>query len=230
MVTEVLEPLQLPLWIDLVAVGVGALAGAAVAVREDLDVVGGLLLAVAMGTGGGIVRDVLLGIAPVALTSNAYLPTAALTALIGFFFATLLQRVGGLILVLDALSIGMFTIVGVEKALLHGTTHPAAVFVGVCAAIAGGMLTDAILGRPAAVAHRGPWNATASIAGAAVYVVTDLLGAPTPVSEAVAFVVVVAMRLAAVRWGLRNPGPLDLTRGLRDGARPRGRKRSTPPA
>ena len=43
------HPLQVPLWIDLAAVVVGALAGTGVAVREQFDVVGVLLLAVVMG-------------------------------------------------------------------------------------------------------------------------------------------------------------------------------------
>lgn len=62
------HPLQVPLWIDLAAVVVGALAGAGVAVRERLDAVGVLLLAVVIGLGGGIVRDLLLGLRPVAVT------------------------------------------------------------------------------------------------------------------------------------------------------------------
>ena len=50
------HPLQVPLWIDLAAVVVGALTGAGVAVRERLDAVG-VLLAVVMGLGGRLVRD-----------------------------------------------------------------------------------------------------------------------------------------------------------------------------
>jgi hypothetical protein len=46
----VIHPLQLPLWIDLTSVIVGALAGAGVAVREQLDIVGVLLLALVMGS------------------------------------------------------------------------------------------------------------------------------------------------------------------------------------
>ena len=44
-----IHPLQVPLWIDLTAVVVGALAGAGVAARERFDVIGALLLAVVMG-------------------------------------------------------------------------------------------------------------------------------------------------------------------------------------
>lgn len=69
----VIRPLQVPLWIDLTSVVVAALAGAAVAVEERFDPVGGILLAVIMGLGGGIIRDLLLGLRPVAVT-NPLLP------------------------------------------------------------------------------------------------------------------------------------------------------------
>jgi len=62
----VIHPLQVPLWIDLTSLVVAALAGAAVAVEERFELVGGILLAVTMGLGGGIIRDLLLGLRPVA--------------------------------------------------------------------------------------------------------------------------------------------------------------------
>jgi uncharacterized membrane protein YeiH len=89
-----IHPLQVPLWIDLTAVVVGALAGASVAARERFDAVGALLLAVVMGLGGGIIRDLLLGLRPVAVTSRYYLPTVAIAALAGLLFASLLRRFG----------------------------------------------------------------------------------------------------------------------------------------
>jgi uncharacterized membrane protein YeiH len=174
-----IHPLQVPLWIDLAAVVVGALAGAGVAARQQFDAVGALLLAVVMGLGGGIIRDLLLGLRPVAVTSRYYLPTVAAAALAGFLFTSLTRRFGTIFVVLDALSVGLFTIVGVEKALLYDLPYVSAIFISVAAAVGGGLLVDLIAGRPVEVVHRGPWNATAALAGASVYVASAALGAPT---------------------------------------------------
>jgi uncharacterized membrane protein YeiH len=208
------HPLQVPLWIDLTAVAVGALAGAGVAARERLDVVGGLLLAVVMGLGGGIVRDMLLGLRPVAVTNRYYLPTVAVAALAGFLFASLLRRFGTTFVILDALSVGLFTVVGVEKALLYGLPYVSAIFIGVSAAVGGGLLVDLIAGRTVEVVHRGPWNATAALAGAIVYAATAALGAHTGVSQATAFTVVVGMRVASLHWGLQTPVAADAVQKL----------------
>jgi uncharacterized membrane protein YeiH len=221
-----IHPLQVPLWIDLAAVVVGALAGAGVAARQRFDAVGALLLAVVMGLGGGIIRDLLLGLRPVAVTSRYYLPTVAAAALAGFLFTSLMRRFGRIFVVLDALSVGLFTIVGVEKALLYDLPYVSAIFIGVAAAVGGGLLVDLIAGRPVEVVHRGPWNATAALVGASVYAAAAALGAPTGVSQAAAFLVVVAMRLASLRWGLQNPLPADL--GQKFTLRPRKGDEGTP--
>jgi uncharacterized membrane protein YeiH len=206
-----IHPLQVPLWIDLTSVIVAALAGAAVAVEERFDPLGGILLAMVMGLGGGIIRDLLLGLRPVAVTSHYYLPAVTVAALGGYVFASLL-RLGTPFVVLDAMATGLFTVVGVEKALLYDLPDVSAIFIGVAAAVGGGLFVDLIAGRPVGVVHRGPWNATAALAGAAFYTVVADLDAPIGFRQAATLAVVVVMRLASLRWGLQTPLPDDLVR------------------
>jgi uncharacterized membrane protein YeiH len=208
----VIHPLQVPLWIDLTSVVVAALAGAAVAVEERFDPVGGILLAVVMGLGGGIIRDLLLGLRPVAVTNHYYLPTVTFAALAGYLCASLLRRFGTPFVVLDAMAPGLFTVVGVEKALLYDLPYVSAIFIGVAAGVGGGLFVDLIAGRPAGIVHRGPWNATAALAGALFYAVLAGLDAPTGFRQVAAFAMVVAMRLASLHWGLQTPLPDDLVR------------------
>lgn len=210
--TQVVEPLQVPLWIDLAAVVVGALAGAGTAVRERFDMIGVLLLAVVMGLGGGIIRDVLLGLRPVAVTDRAYLPTVVGAAIVGLLFASALQRFSPLFRVLDAFALGLFTLVGVEKALLYDVPYASAVFIGVCAAVGGGILVDVLSGSPVEVVRQGPWNATAALGGGCLYIAATAAGVPTRASETAGFALVVLMRLSALGWGLGNPAPPPLAR------------------
>lgn len=62
--------------------------------------------------------------------------------------------------------------------------------------------------------HRGPWNATAALAGAGLYALLADLDALVGLRQAAAFAVVVAMRLASLRWGLQTPLPDDLVRKI----------------
>ncbi len=101
-----------------------------------------------------------------------------------------------------------------EKALLYDLPYISAIFIGVAAAVGGGLLVNLISGRPVGVVHRGPWNATAALVGGSVYAAAAARGAPTGVSQAATFIVVVAMRLASLRWGLQTPLPTDLGQKL----------------
>lgn len=205
------EALQIPVWIDLTAVVVGGTSGALVAVRQGLDFVGVLFLAVVMGLGGGVLRDVLLGVRPVALTDRAYLPTAAIAAVVGFFFATAVRRFGIVLHVLDAFALGLFMVVGVEKTLLFDLPAPSAVFIGVAAATGGGVLRDLLTNQPVEVVHRGPWNAAAALLGAVAYTSLHALGAASVVCEAVGVALCVGSRLLSVWRGWETPVAYDLT-------------------
>ncbi|HEY3881571.1 MAG TPA: TRIC cation channel family protein [Trebonia sp.] len=226
------HPLQVPLWTDLAAVVVGALAGSVIAARERYDVFGTLLLAVVMGLGGGIARDLLLGLRPVAITSRYYIPTVAVAAVAGLLFTSLVRRLRIVFTLLEALSDGLFTIAGVEKALLYSLPYASAAFVGVAAAITGGLLADVLGGRTVEAVKRGPWNATAALGGAVVYIVTAEVHSPDWVSRLAAFVVVVGMRLASAHWGLQTPAVPDVGEKIapRAGVLPSaGRRADRPP-
>ncbi len=207
-------PLQLPLWIELIAVAVGALSGAAVAVEERFDVLGLLFLAVLMGLGGGLIRDILLGLRPVALTDPAYLPTALVAGIAGVVLAQVVGRTWLLWITLDAFALGLFMLVGVEKSLLNGLAGPAAVFIGVSAAVGGGVLRDVVSDRPVELVRRGTWNGAAALIGAILYVVLADLGVPSGVCETLAIITVVTIRLFSIWRGWETPGAEKLAQPL----------------
>jgi uncharacterized membrane protein YeiH len=202
----VIDPLQVPLWIDLVALTVGALAGATIAVEEKFDVVGLLFLAIVMGLGGGIIRDILLGLRPVALTNEAYLPAVVIAGVVGVLLVRFGGRARNVWIVLDALALGLFTVVGVEKSLLNGLAGTAAVFIGVSAAVGGGVLRDIACNRPIELVRRGTWNGAAALLGAWLYVGLAKFDVPSGFCEFFAIATIVAVRLASVWRGWETPG------------------------
>jgi uncharacterized membrane protein YeiH len=229
-VTEsVLEP---PLWIELPAVVAGALAGALFAQKRGLDVIGVLTLALVSGLGGGILRDVLLARIPLALRESWYLLTVAGAALVGAFFAEAANRMRLALLVIDAVSLGLFTVVGVQGGLGAGLPVPTAILLGIITGVGGSVLRDILVGEtPPRMLRRGPPYATAAALGAAAYVGLEVgLDVRRFVAQVAAVIVVCLVRGVATwrRWG--SPEPRDLTpRILRAGTRdgPRGAERTT---
>jgi uncharacterized membrane protein YeiH len=205
----------IPLWADLLAVGVGALQGAMFASGfrdRRLDLLGVAIIGVATGVGGGLLRDMLLATVPVALSTNWYLPITIVAALLGMLLARLFTRLDPLITLLDALTIGLFGAIGTTKALSFGLPEIPAIFVGVISAVGGSILRDVLLTLPIAVMHVGSLYAVAAGAGTVALVVLVDLGTPITVAAIVCVVVTTVIRLLAVRFGWSLPEQRSLNR------------------
>lgn len=204
---HVTDDFVIPLWMDLVAVGVGGVQGAAFAAQfrdRRLDLLGVALIGIATGFGGGILRDLLLNQVPRALQSDWYLPVATVAALLGMLLQRLVHRMSVTINVLDAVMLGMFGALGTTKALAAGLPVIPAIFVGAIAAVGGGILRDLLLNLPIAIMQVGSLYAVAAIIGAASLVVADRLGADALFAGIIGVVVTFGVRVLSVvfHWSL----------------------------
>ncbi|QIG40607.1 hypothetical protein G5T42_14900 [Microbacterium sp. 4R-513] len=199
----------IPLWADLTAVGLGGVQGALFASgfrgQRRLDLLGVAIIGVVMGMGGGLIRDLLLNVPPATLQSNWYLITATLAALVGMLLANLFQRLNGVIVALDAVVIGLFGAFGTSKALTLGFPFVPAVFVGVCAAVGGGILRDMLMGLPTAIMHVGSLYAVAAGAGCLVLATLQAFGLDIVIAAVVGIVVTTVIRLLAVMFDISLP-------------------------
>jgi uncharacterized membrane protein YeiH len=224
------EALRVPAAVDLAAIVVGALTGGLLAAREGFAVSGVLLLAVSGGLGGGLIRDVLLAEGPpVALTNPAYLPTVAVTAAVTFYFSGWLSRLTGLLVVLDALTLGFFTVIGAQKAQLAELPNASVVFIGTVTAVGGAVIRDVLLAQRADIIQPGPYNAVAALIGAsALTVLAGPLSLPQLPVAAMVIVLVAALRVLSVWRGWEAPVAVDLPQRARSrlaGRAPRRRRR-----
>ena len=212
------EALRVPAAVDLAAIVIGALTGGLLAAREGFAVSGVLLLAVTGGLGGGLIRDVLLGdLPPVALTNRAYLPTVAIAALVTFYFSGWLSRLTGLLVVLDAVTLGFFTVIGAQKAQLADLSNASVMFIGTITAVGGAVIRDMLLAQRADIVQPGPYNAVAALLGAALLTV---LAGPADLGPlavaAIVIVVVASLRILSVWRGWEAPVAVDLPLKARD--------------
>jgi len=212
------EGLHVPAAVDLVAIVIGALTGGLLAAREGFAVSGVLLLAVSTGLGGGLIRDVLLAEGPpVALTDRAYLPVVAATAAVTFFFSGWLSRVTRLLVVLDAVTLGFFTVVGAQQAQLAGLPSASVVFIGTLTAVGGAVIRDVLLAQRADIVQPGPYNAVAALLGATLLtVLAGPVGLPPLPVAALVIVLVAGLRVLSVERGWEAPVALDLPLRARD--------------
>lgn len=220
------ESFTIPLWADLLAVGIGSLQGATFAAQfrdRRLDLLGVAIIGIATGFGGGLIRDLLLGGVPKALESNWYLPVATGAALLGMLLERVLSRVAAVLTVLDALTLGLFGAIGATAALAAGLPAIPAVFVGAIAAVGGSILRDLLLAVPIALMHVGSLYAIAALVGATSIVVLDGFGVGVGVAAIVGVALTFVVRVLAVAFGWSLPEQRRLER------MPTLRRRPRPP-
>jgi uncharacterized membrane protein YeiH len=158
-------------WLEWVGVAVFALTGALVAARKQMDPFGFALLGTVTGIGGGTLRDVLLGAAPVPwILDPAPVIICAGVATAAFFTAHHFEKEGRArtLLWADALGLALFSVTGTAKALSNGAPTISAILLGVITATFGGIIRDILAGDVPLVLRRDIY-VTAALAGATAF-------------------------------------------------------------
>ena len=199
-----------------------AVSGAMVAIRKGMDLFGVIVLGLFTAVGGGLFRDLVLGIIPPQMLRD---PTFALIAIVTstVFFGILyfyrrepsertknLYRL--LLLYTDAVGLGVFTVIGVDTAMRaypSGTLFTT-LFVALLTGTGGGILRDIMAGETPSVLVRHIY-AVASLIGALVYLFARNWLSEIP-ATVVSTIVVVAIRGLAshFRWNfprIQSPKP-----------------------
>lgn len=169
---------MLLLVLDLIGVAVFAASGAMAAVHVRLDVVGVIVLATVTALGGGVMRDVLLGITPPSSLSRwPYLLVPALVALVVFRWHPAVARIRRGVQLADALGLALFVVTGTGTALAAGAPPVTAALVGVITGVGGGVLRDVLLCEVPTILRREIYALAATV-GAAVVAGGEYLGLP----------------------------------------------------
>ncbi|MFV0463263.1 MAG: trimeric intracellular cation channel family protein [Nostocoides sp.] len=200
------ESLQLAL--DLVGVFVFALSGGLMAVSSGLDLFGVLVLAAVAGLGGGVLRDLLIGVVPpVGVSDWRPLVVCLLAGLLTFRWHRQAARLSRPVRVLDAAGLAAFSVSGALMALSVGAGATTAVLVGGITAVGGGVLRDLLVGRIPEVLRRELY-ALPALAGAALIVIADRVGILGGLVVWGAALAVFVLRMVAVVFDLHVPTAL----------------------
>jgi uncharacterized membrane protein YeiH len=198
---------EFPIYFDLGATLLFGLSGALLAARRGYDPVGLFVVALTTGVGGGLLRDGLFlqqG-PPVCVQDGRYLLVIAVASVLGYFFAAWLDRIRGLLFVVDALGLGIYAVVGAQKSLALGLGGGAAIFIGTINAVGGGLVRDVLVREEPFLFKPGEYYALVAAAGAALFClfVAELEWAPLR-AALVAIAATFVLRVVSHRLGWKT--------------------------
>ena len=193
-----------------------AISGALVSIEKETDVFGVLVLAFITSFGGGVIRDLILGLPVPGFFTKSYMPAILIcfvTVVIVVVFAMCFKRVflekEGFISTInnyiDAVGLGAFTVSGVKLAISVGHSEPfIAIMMGLIACIGGGMIRDVCLGTIPFVLRKRIY-AIAALSGAAVYYLLWYLNVGEAIAMIVGALTTILIRVLATVFKLNIP-------------------------
>lgn len=193
-------------FLDILGTIAFAISGVSVAMNKKMDPFGVLIIAFVTSVGGGTLRDVLIGVTPVTWMTNMTYVYVIFSATI--FTVVFKQKINYLrtsLLLFDSIGIGLYTVVGIEKGLVAGLHPIICISLGTMTACFGGVLRDILSNEIPVIFSTKEIYATACILGGITYFMLRQL----PIDDNIVFmasgVVVIMVRLIAVRFKISLP-------------------------
>lgn len=190
--------------LGLIGIAAFAASGALIGVHRRLDLFGVCVVGITTGIGGGIIRDLLLGIhPPTSLDTWPNLTVGFLASLVVFVAHRQMGKVRRGVLVLDAFGMGLFASTGATIALASGGSALAGALIGTTTAVAGGVIRDVLVNEVPLLLHRDLY-ALPALLGASAVVLADAVSLPENVGLIVGTLLATGLRLLALwrKWNL----------------------------
>ena len=182
-----------------------AAAGAFAAMDKKLDPFGVLIISFVTAIGGGTIRDLLIGDVPVAWLSNATTIYVILIAAIAcMFFGSYVKKLDKMLFLFDALGLGLFTMIGIQKGIEHGFSPGICITLGTITGSFGGVLRDVLLNNVPLIFQKEIY-ASASIVGGIVFFLLREINLDESLVFIICILIVFFIRVLAVRFNWSLP-------------------------
>ena len=180
-----------------------AISGAMVGIEKKMDIFGVLVLGMTTAVGGGIIRDLLIGVVPpMAFQEPVYALTAIAVSIIVFlpFVRNRINKISKMILLMDSIGLGIFTVIGIKAAASFNNAF-LSIFLALVTGVGGGVLRD-VFAQDRPMIFVKHFYASASIIGAVVSLLLWNINVETSMIVGAATVIVLRILAAKFRWHL----------------------------
>lgn len=190
--------------IDFIGTFAFAISGIRLASAKKFDWFGAYVVGVVTAVGGGTLRDMMLDVTPFWMQNGFYLVVSAFALLFVILFSKYLVHLNNTIFIFDAIGLGLFTVVGIEKSLDFEFPMWVAIIMGTLTGAAGGILRDTLINEVPLV-FRSDLYAIACVFGGFVYWICMKLGCPEIPTQITAALSVIVLRMVAAKYHIHLP-------------------------
>lgn len=192
-----------------------AVSGAFVGVRRDMDVFGVIILGLTTAVGGGVIRDLILGLTPPRTFQHPIYAMIAIAASVAVFLIArrgFTEKTTGpysvVMLVMDSLGLGAFTVSAIGTALEQGVEYNAflLVFTGVVTGVGGGVLRDVMAGQTPYIFLKHVYASASLLSAVLCVIMMPLTGDAWAIALGMTATVVIRLLSAYFRWNLPHAG------------------------
>lgn len=190
--------------LELIGTFAFAISGIRLASGKQIDWFGAYIIGLATAIGGGTIRDLLLDVTPFWMLDNKYFIITGLALIASIFFREKLLRWHSPLFLFDATGLGLFTIVGITKSLQMGLPFWVCIVMGTITGAVGGVIRDVLLNEVPLLLRKDIY-ALACVVGGFVYFACLKLGVAPGITQLVAALVVIFIRVLALKLHIHLP-------------------------
>jgi uncharacterized membrane protein YeiH len=189
----------------LIAISAEAMSGALAAGRRNMDIFGVSFIAFVTALGGGTLRDVVLGNYPIGWTQHPeYVYIVIASGIVTTLVARYLHHIKRVFLLLDAMGLVAFSLIGCNVALALGYQWVVVVIAGMLTGISGGVIRD-VLCNQVPVVFRKELYASVSLAVCALFLLLRAAGVNEDLTTLLCFTGGLTLRVLAIQRKWRLP-------------------------
>lgn len=189
-----------------------AVSGCILAMEKDCDLFGVIVLGCITAIGGGIIRDLMLGIhPPMAFQNPVYAIVAIITSLIIFtlFYRNqttvqkYIQRLNYVDLLFDSIGLGIFVVVGIDTAISHFPANTFLIlFTGLITGVGGGVLRDVMAMKIPMILRKRIYAVAALLGGLVYYTLQAIHPGTIAIVIGTTTTIVIRLLAAHYKWSL----------------------------
>lgn len=181
-----------------------AISGVRLASAKKIDWFGAFVVGFVTATGGGTLRDLLLGLTPFWLINSLYLWCTAFGMLFVILFRKYLVHLNNTFFWFDTFGLSLFVVVGCEKALALGYSFWVIITMGTITGVIGSVIRDILINEIPLV-FSAELYAVACVIGGIVFCLLDFMNMNLVLNELLTAGTVIFIRILATKYNIHLP-------------------------